>query len=154
MSNVLQYKNYIASIEFSAEDRCMHGKIEHINDLIMFDGGNFEEVEHAFHEAVDNYLQFCKDRNKEPDQPFKGTFNVRVGSSLHRRASIEAKKTGASLNDLVSKAIEAYLEDEKTVRHVHTHSITQTIAFEDDEVTWQEVNSRIVPSPQFKKGCH
>jgi len=75
MSNILQYKGYIASIEFSAEDKCLFGKIEHIDDLIMFDGENFDQVEKAFHEAVDGYLDFCKENDTTSQQPLKGSFN-------------------------------------------------------------------------------
>lgn len=156
MSNVLEYKGYIASVEFSADDMCLFGKIEHINDLIMFDGKDAEEIESAFHEAVDSYLAFCSERGKEPNQPFKGSFNIRPGVDLHRKAAVEAKRRGVSLNDLVSKAIESYLESEKTIRHEHTYSVTQTIAFEDesDESAWSLSQHRSFIKAPAKGECH
>jgi predicted HicB family RNase H-like nuclease len=154
MSNILEYRGYIASVEFSADDMCLVGKIEHINDLILFDGKDASEIEAAFHDAVDSYLAFCQERGKEPNQPFKGTFNIRPGVALHRKAAIEAKRLRISLNDLVSKAIESYLEDEKTIKHEHTHSVTQTIAFEDDATTWGQVHSRILAASPAKEDCH
>ncbi|MCK9508711.1 MAG: type II toxin-antitoxin system HicB family antitoxin [Pigmentiphaga sp.] len=111
MSNTLEYKGYLATIEFSAEDACLYGKVEYINDLIMFDGNNVEEMTNAFHNAIDDYLDFCAQRGKSPDQTFKGSFNVRTGPSVHRQAAIAAKKQGVSLNEFVTRAIERSLSN-------------------------------------------
>lgn len=111
MSNTLEYKGYLATIDFSAEDACLYGKVEYINDLILFDGNNAQEIEKAFQDAVDSYLNFCIERGKSPDQAFKGSFNVRTGSAVHRQAAIEAKKQGVSLNEFVTRAIEKSLSN-------------------------------------------
>jgi predicted HicB family RNase H-like nuclease len=58
-----------------------------------------------FHDAVDEYLDFCAERGKEPEKPFKGSFNIRIGEDLHRNAAIEAAARGISLNALVESAI-------------------------------------------------
>lgn len=117
MSNILEYKGYIASIEFSAEDMCLFGKVEYINDLILFDGKDSSELESAFHEAVDSYLSLCKERGTEPNQTFKGSFNIRPGAERHRRAALEAKRRSLSLNDLVAKAIDAYIGVDRPHAH-------------------------------------
>src|SRR5690606_17910133 len=82
-----------------------------INDLIMFDGNNVDEITSAFHNAIDDYLDFCAQRGKSPDQTFKGSFNVRTGPSVHRQAAIAAKKQGVSLNEFVTRAIERSLSN-------------------------------------------
>lgn len=109
MSNILEYKGYLGSVEFSVEDTCLFGKIEFINDLILFDGKSVLEVEKAFRDAVDSYLEFCEAQGTEPNQPFKGSFNIRIGEGLHRQASFEAKKRGIALNELVTLAIKGEL---------------------------------------------
>ncbi|NGM85987.1 type II toxin-antitoxin system HicB family antitoxin [Parapusillimonas sp. SGNA-6] len=109
MSNLLEYKGYLGSVEFSAEDKCLFGKLEFITDLILFEGQSVEEMRAAFEEAVDAYIELCKSEKKEPDQPFKGSFNVRVGESLHRRSAIDAKRTGVTLNEYVKQALEEKL---------------------------------------------
>jgi len=35
---------------------------------------------------VDDYLELCEEKGNEPERPFKGPFDVRTGSDLHRRA--------------------------------------------------------------------
>jgi predicted HicB family RNase H-like nuclease len=38
------------------------------------------------------YLDLCREAWIEPEKPFRGTFDVRTGSDLHRRASVFAKQ--------------------------------------------------------------
>ena len=49
---------------------------------------------------------------KEPDKPFKGVFNVRIGEELHREATIIAGDR--SLNAFVTEAIKEKIFREKT----------------------------------------
>ena len=57
---VLSYKGYVAKIEFSAEDKCWHGKIDGITDLVTFEADNAREIEKEFRSAVDDYLNFAE----------------------------------------------------------------------------------------------
>ena len=63
----------------------------------------------AFEEAVNDYLKLCEDEGKEPETPFKGSFNVRTGTDLHRRAMLFAKSKGTNLNSIITDALEKYL---------------------------------------------
>ena len=71
------------------------------------------EVEREFHEAVDDYLEFCKEVGKEPDKEYKGTFNVRISPELHKKLVNVAMKNGDSLNASVEKAIQGYISSEE-----------------------------------------
>ena len=93
-------------MQFSAEDKVFHGKIEGISDLVTFEGQTVAELIKAFHEAVNDYIELCKEAGKEPERPFKGSFNVRIPSDLHRKAAKKATLMGISLNQLVQKALE------------------------------------------------
>ena len=48
----------------------------------------------------------CKEMKREPQKPFKGSFNVRIPPALHRKAAKKATLMGISLNQLVQKALE------------------------------------------------
>lgn len=106
MSDVITYKGYIGSVRYSEEDEVFHGRIEAINDLIMYEGTSVKELKKAFHEAVDDYLETCKEMGREPQKPFKGSFNIRIPSDLHKKAAAKAAMLGVSLNQLVKKALE------------------------------------------------
>ena len=51
----------MANIEFSAEDKCLHGKIDGIADLVTFEADNVHEIEKEFRSAVDDYLDFRRE---------------------------------------------------------------------------------------------
>lgn len=106
MKDVLTYKDFTGSVQFSAADAVFHGKIEGIRDLIMFEGQSVAELTTAFHEAVEDYLELCKEVGKEPEKSYKGSFNVRVPFDLHKKAVEKATRLGISLNQLVQKALE------------------------------------------------
>jgi predicted HicB family RNase H-like nuclease len=112
MSDILQYKNYFASVHYSAPDEVFHGKILGINDLILFEGASVKELKTSFEEAVEDYFETCKEIGKEPEKTYKGTFNVRVPSSLHKRAAIFAAIHNITLNDFVKKALSFTLNHE------------------------------------------
>jgi predicted HicB family RNase H-like nuclease len=106
MKDAMTYKGYIGLVHYSAEDEVFYGKIDAINDLILFEGKSVGELKKAFHEAVDDYLETCQAMDREPHKPFKGSFNVRIPSDLHRKAAEKATIMGISLNQLVQKALE------------------------------------------------
>lgn len=131
MSNVLEYKGYSGSIEVSSEDRCLFGKILFINDLVTYEAETVTDLEAEFITAVDDYLLTCKEVGKEPQRPFKGSFNVRVSPELHRKASLEAYKEKISLNELTDKAINAYVNksDKPSIIEHHDHHHHHPIYF-------------------------
>lgn len=61
MKNILNYKGFIGTVNYSTEDEILFGKIEEINDLVTFEGKNVEEIKNAFYEAVDDYIVLCKE---------------------------------------------------------------------------------------------
>lgn len=106
MQDILTYKDFVGSVQFSAKDRVFYGKIEGINDLISFEGDTVKKLEKAFHEAAEDYIVLCKEVGKEPRKSYKGSFNVRVSPSVHRMAVENATSLGISLNQFVWDAIE------------------------------------------------
>lgn len=105
MNDILEYKGYYASVHFSSEDDVFYGKLLGIDDLVNFEGASVRELKRAFHEALDDYLATCKELGKEPDKTYKGTFNVRISTDLHRAAAVFAAIHNVSLNDFVKTAI-------------------------------------------------
>ena len=110
MNNTLKYKGFYASVVFSDEDNILFGKIEGIDDLIMFEGSSVSELKQMFKESVEDYIEICEQTNKPVLKSFKGSFNVRVKPDIHRKAAMLATMKGISLNQLVQKAIEKELE--------------------------------------------
>ena len=119
MNDMLQYKGYYASIHFSGSDKVFYGKIIGINDLVSFEGSSVRELERAFKEAVNDYLETCKQAGRDPDKTYKGSFNVRVPSSLHKEAALLAAVYNITLNDLVKKALILAIKYKDEVGRMH-----------------------------------
>ena len=105
MSNLLSYKNYNGTVEYTKEDKCLFGKVIGIKSLLSYEGDSVQELEEDFQDVIDRYLEDCKERNIEPEQPYKGTFNVRISPELHRNIAVYAIEHGKSLNAVVEEAI-------------------------------------------------
>jgi predicted HicB family RNase H-like nuclease len=67
--DTISYKNYSGSLEASAEDQCLYGRVLDIADLVTYEGQTQAQVRQAFREAVDCYLQKCAELGVEPDRP-------------------------------------------------------------------------------------
>lgn len=102
------YKGYTGSIEFSTEDMCLFGKVQMINDLVMYDGQTLDELKTAFESAVDEYLEMCTEEGKNPDKPVSGTFNVRIPEAIHRQCIAEANSQGISLNSFIGQCVQFF----------------------------------------------
>ena len=106
MKDILRHKEFIGSVHFNADDEVFYGKIEGINDLVAFEGKSVKELLSSFREAVDDYITLCKSHKKPIYKSYKGSFNVRISPTLHRKAIEKALSLGIPLNQLVQKAIE------------------------------------------------
>jgi predicted HicB family RNase H-like nuclease len=148
---VFEYNGYSGSVEPSIEDCCLFGKILFINDLVTYEAETIADLQAEFIAAVDDYLLTCKEIGKEPQKPFKGSFNIRISPELHRKAALEAYKENISLNELTAKAIDAYvnkiaqpinIEHHEHHDHHHYHAeeriniVKQTIPDSRGEHQW------------------
>lgn len=106
----MQYKGYTATIQYDDRDRIFHGHLSDTYDDIFFEGSSVGELELAFHEAVDDYLSYCAENDREPTKPFSGKLNLRMDVVLHRRAHAAAQRGGVSLNKLITDALSKVLE--------------------------------------------
>ena len=103
--NTMNYKGYAARIEYSEEDDCLVGHIAGINDIVGFHANSFPELHTAFEEAVDDYLQTCKQIGKSPQKPYSGKIMLRVPPEIHARTAMMAEAHGKSLNSWVTELL-------------------------------------------------
>jgi predicted HicB family RNase H-like nuclease len=101
----IEYNGYIATVEYSSDDKVFFGKIEMINDLVTFECDSAKEIEEVFKDRVDDYVATCNELNREPQKAFKGVFNVRVEPELHRELYRQALEHGKSLNSWVKELL-------------------------------------------------
>ena len=109
MSDLMQHKGYFGSVQYSDEDKTFHGRLEFIRALVTYEGSDVNSLRKAFEEAINDYLSLCKEQETAPEKPFRGTFNIRPGAELHRRAVLYAREKKINLNQLVSEALKKFL---------------------------------------------
>ena len=108
-NNSLIYKGFYGSINFDQEEKIFFGKIEFIKDLVNYEAKDAENLVNSFKDAVDDYLISCKEANKQPDKPFKGSFNVRIGTELHKKVGLYALQHEDTLNNIVKNALSEFI---------------------------------------------
>ncbi len=102
----LKYKGYSGSVEYSPEDDCLFGKVLGLKGtLISYEGQSIEEIKKDFEEAVDAYLDSCKERSVEPAKPYSGRMILRMPSDLHEDVAEKAAAIGTTINDFVLRSI-------------------------------------------------
>ena len=104
--NTLKYKGYIGSVAFSEKDNVFFGKIDGIDGLVNFEGESVKELTDAFHEAVEDYLEYCKEEGIEPHKSYSGSLNIRISPEVHSKIAILAKQAGISINAFIKSAVE------------------------------------------------
>lgn len=116
MNSMLEYKGYHASIEFDADDNIFIGEVFGITDSLNFHGTSVTELEEMFKQSIDNYLELCEKIGKNPDKEFKGTFNIRIPSEMHKKAALAAAKQKITLNQYVLRAIDQSFEEKDNIK--------------------------------------
>jgi predicted HicB family RNase H-like nuclease len=105
MKKPMIYKGYTPYIEFSEEDACLVGHILGINHIVCFHGDSVAEINQAFVEAVDDYLEACTAKGIKPNIPFNGRIELRVPPDSHARLVSFAKAKEKSVDNLVIDSI-------------------------------------------------
>ncbi|MGE5373904.1 MAG: type II toxin-antitoxin system HicB family antitoxin [Bacteroidota bacterium] len=109
---MMEYKGYIGKVEIDEEVGILYGEVINVRDVITFEGTTVDEVQRAFRESVDDYLDFCAQRNESPEKPFSGKFVVRLPAELHRKAYIQAKLKDQSLNRWITEVVQKALRNQ------------------------------------------
>ncbi len=108
--NAMTYRGYTARVEYDSEDRIFVGHIVGIRDIVSFHGDTVDGLEHAFHDAVDGYLEACKQLQQKPNKPYSGKLMLRVPPEVHAAAATAAEIAGESLNQWATKVLEQAAE--------------------------------------------
>jgi predicted HicB family RNase H-like nuclease len=104
----MKYKGYEAIVEYDDEAEIFYGEVVNLRDVITFQGDSVKDLKQAFHDSIDDYLDFCQERGEEPEKPFSGKFMLRINPDLHKLIAIKARKEGRSLNSWVEECLSLY----------------------------------------------
>lgn len=103
---MIEYKGYIGIVTYDSDAKLFHGDVVNTRDVITFQGTTVDEIEKAFIESIEDYLDWCKEEGVAPEKPYSGKFNLRLSPELHKEIAITARKMNISINNFVEKAIQ------------------------------------------------
>lgn len=106
---MLEYKGYHGEIIYDSENEYYDGRLCGIRDLVTFGGATTEEVKKDFYAAVDDYLDYCKELNQEPNHETDTELNLLVDPKLCKLLQTEAEKSGKNFHDFVEKILADYM---------------------------------------------
>jgi predicted HicB family RNase H-like nuclease len=62
---LLIYKGYVGLAQLCDDAHTFHGHVIDTKDTITFQG-NLQEIDQAFRDSVDDYLEWCKELEEQP----------------------------------------------------------------------------------------
>lgn len=105
----MEYKGYIGKVVFDEEAGILYGKVINTIDTITFVGKSVDEVQEAFQDSVNDYLEFCAQRGEAPEEPITGKFVIQLPPELYVKAYLQAKLADKDIHrwimDVVKDAI-------------------------------------------------
>lgn len=103
----LKYKGFIGSIEAELNDDTLYGKVLGLDKktLITYEGKTLTELKKDFKNAIDDYIEHCKENGLELHKSYSGSFNIRIPIDLHARLATMAQSEGVSLNAFVKESL-------------------------------------------------
>ena len=102
---MMKYKGYYGQVIYDDEAKIFHGELVGIRAVITFQGTTVEELEVAFKDSIDDYLDWCKKRRKTPEKPFSGKLNLRMKKDLHAKLASLAQQHQTSLNSYINECL-------------------------------------------------
>ena len=102
----MTHDGHVAIIELDEEAGLFHGEVINTRDLLTFQGRTLDELKLAFADTIADYIDWCRERGKEPQRPYSGNFTVRISPELHRRVATAARPQRKSVNTFVAETLE------------------------------------------------
>jgi len=107
----MTFKGYRANIEYDAEDRILVGRLSDIDDIVVFHGSTVDDLETAFHESVNHYIEVSERLVQQASKPFSGQIILQIPPEIHSAIATAAEVSGKSINqwvsDVLGKAVHA-----------------------------------------------
>ncbi|MBN4994688.1 type II toxin-antitoxin system HicB family antitoxin [Stenotrophomonas maltophilia] len=134
--NIIKYAGYEGTVALDLDRNVCRGKILFIDDLVTYEadlatGG--PGIRAAFEEAVDDYLETCKELGRAPQKALSGTFNVRISPELHKAARLRAAEDDVTLNEVVAAAVHCYVNGGQRITN-HSHNHNHFVVAPDDQL--------------------
>jgi predicted HicB family RNase H-like nuclease len=103
---MMHHEGYVATVELDEDAGIFHGEVVNTRDVLTFQGTTLAELRSAFADTIADYVDWCRERGKEPERPYSGNFTLRLSPELHRRLAAAAARAGKSINAFVAETLD------------------------------------------------
>ena len=107
---MMKYKGYCGQASYDSEAKIFHGEVVGLDAVITFQGKTVAELEKAFKDSIDDYLDWCKERGKSPEKSFSGTLSLRLTPEIHKKIAHNAITNNLSINAYLNTIISEKLK--------------------------------------------
>ena len=82
----MEYKGYVAAIAYDDYADVLHGRVINAADysIVTFEASDVEGLKREFAISIDEYLASCEEDGVEPEKPYSGKVELKIGPKLHR----------------------------------------------------------------------
>ncbi len=107
-SQPVKYKGYVAAVEYEDSEKLFYGHVVNsgTSSIATFAAADVEGLKREFRISIDEYLASCEEDGVEPQKPYSGKLNLRLGTDLHHRVTIASMQSNMSLNSWIRQALE------------------------------------------------
>ena len=109
---MMEYKGYIATIEYDDSVDLLHGAVINAGSypIVTFEAADVEGLKREFKISVEEYLSWCEEDGVEPIHPSSMNLNLNLGLDLHRRVAITAARNHQTIDDWITDILEREAE--------------------------------------------
>ena len=78
--------------------------------IVSFEAADVSGLKREFRISIEEYLAWCREDGAEPQRPYSGKLNLRLGAELHQRVATSAARSGMSINSWIKEALDKQAE--------------------------------------------
>ena len=102
----MEYKGYLASVEFDDEAEIFHGEVVNTPAVITFQAASANRLQREMEESIEDYLEWCTERGKEPETPSPDHLLVRATPELQQAVVAAASRAQQSLDAWLMRVLQ------------------------------------------------
>ena len=105
MQEVMSYRGYKGTIEYSLEDTVLYGEVLGIRSLLSYEGNTLQELKDDFEDTIDDYFEYCKNHNMTPEKPYKQNIVINLEPDLQEKLYLYSELRDEDISDSINRAI-------------------------------------------------
>ena len=117
---MFRYRGFMGAVSRSEIDGVIRGEVINSTTDILFEGETIGDAMASFHQAIDDYVAWCKRFHMQPKKLFSGEVPLKMPPALHGLLATLARQTGKSIQGYVLDVLLAHAASAEA-KSIHDH---------------------------------